>query len=269
MPADPPEFWDRLAAAWDRERDRREVALAPLTAWLLEQAALEPGHAVVDLAAGNGELGLLAAERGARVTITDLSQGMLEAARRRGGGRPNVDYRIADAERLDLPDESFDAALCRFGFMLMEDAPAAMREARRVLRPGGRLSFGVWAEAMENPFFVAPASVFVERGHFQPSVDGPGMFALGRQEAIVELVTGASFDAPVVERHELTFRFGGDDELWEFVSESAGPLALALTEVDEAERAKVRQALFERVAPFRAADGYAFPAVALGVAARR
>lgn len=266
MPADPPQYWDRLAAAWDSDSDRREPALAPLTDWLLDEAAIGADDDVLDLAAGNGELGLLAADRARRVTITDLSAGMLETARRRGADRQNVDYRVADAQRLELPDRSFDAVLCRFGFMLLEDPGAALREARRVLRGGGRLAFGVWAEAGENPFIVAPASVFVERGLVARSDAGPGMFALARPEAIEALVTGAGFEPPRIQRLELTFRFAAEPDLWRFVSQTAGSLAEALEQLDERGRAEIREAVVERCAAFRDGDGYAFPAVALAVA---
>jgi ubiquinone/menaquinone biosynthesis C-methylase UbiE len=76
---------------------------------------------------------------------SDLSPAMLDAARRRGAelGVTNVDYRIIDAERIELDDDSVDGALSRFGYMLMAGPAAALAETRRVLRPGGRLTLAV------------------------------------------------------------------------------------------------------------------------------
>jgi ubiquinone/menaquinone biosynthesis C-methylase UbiE len=80
-----------------------------------------------------------------RLITTDFSPAMLEAARRRGAelGVANVDYRVIDAERIELHDDSVDGVLCRFWYMLMADPAAAFAETRRVLRPGGRLALAV------------------------------------------------------------------------------------------------------------------------------
>ena len=78
---------------------------------------------------------------------------MVDAARRRGAelGLENVDYRVLDAERMDLPDASVDGVLCRYGYMLMADPAAALAETRRVLKPGGRLSFAVVGAPEQQP----------------------------------------------------------------------------------------------------------------------
>ena len=137
---------DRGAAAHDlrdrggdRARRGRRVAAdledvsAPVRQWLLTELAPRPGDTVLELAAGVGDTGFEAAaivgERG-RLLSTDFSPAMVEAARRRGNelGVENVEYRVMDAERIELDADSVDGVLCRFGYMLMADP---CRGARR------------------------------------------------------------------------------------------------------------------------------------------
>ena len=106
----------------------------------------------------------------------------LNAAR----GLTNVEYRLLDAERLDLPHDSVDGVMCRFGYMLMADPAAALRETRRVLRDGGTLSFTVWMGPERNPWAALPPLTLVERGHLPPPEPGtPGIFALADHEAMI------------------------------------------------------------------------------------
>ena len=133
---------------------------------------------------------------------------MLDIARRQGEARHigNVDYRVLDAENLDLADDSVDAVVCRWGYMLMADPAAALRETRRVLRDGGPLAFAVWRTPERNPWAAVPAMTLVQLGHVPPPEPGaPGIFALGEPARISELVTGAGFGEP--EREEIAFEF--------------------------------------------------------------
>jgi len=111
---------------------------------------------------------------------------MLAAARRRWSelGLANVEYRVIDAEHVDLDTDSEDGVPCRFGYMLLADPAAAFAETRRVLRPDGRAALAVWAPPERNPFFTAIMMVLVQRGHLNPpEPNGPGPFALANPSA--------------------------------------------------------------------------------------
>jgi ubiquinone/menaquinone biosynthesis C-methylase UbiE len=99
---------------------------------------------------------------------------MAEIARRRGAelGLTNVEHRILDAERIELPDDSVDGVLCRWGYMLMPDPAAALAETRRVLRSGGRLACSVWSSADRNPWISVAARIVVAHGHMPPPEPG-------------------------------------------------------------------------------------------------
>src|SRR5262249_58000641 len=111
-----------------------------------------------------------------------VEQGMLDSRKKRAGelGVTNVDYRILDAQAMDIADASFDGAICRWGYMLMPDPAAALRETRRVLKPGGRLAFAVFTGPAENPWVSIPVNVLRDAGHLPPPSDGwqPGILAL-------------------------------------------------------------------------------------------
>ena len=123
-------------------------------------------------------------ERG-RLITSDFSPAMLDAARRRGAelGLGNVDYRVIDAERIELDDDSVDGVLCRFGYMLMADPAAAFAETRRVLRPGGRVALAVWGALERNPFFAIARISLVQRGHIPPpEPPAPAAFSMASAE---------------------------------------------------------------------------------------
>jgi SAM-dependent methyltransferase len=269
------ENWGRMAEGW---RDRNEW-MAGLTGLvnerLVERADPRPGDTVLDVAAGPGDLGFAVAERvgdGGRVVSTDFAPEMVEVARSFGAtrGLANVEYRVLDAERMDLDDDSFDAVVCRWGYMLMADPGAALRETRRVLRDGGRLAFAVWATPDRNPWAAVPGMTLVQRGHMPPPEPGmPGIFAMGEPGRIRELVTGAGFGDPEIEEIPFEFRYSDFDDLWDSLVRLAGPLARAINVLDAGERAATRAAIEENVAQFRRDDGsYAAPAVTWSVLAR-
>ena len=122
---------------------------------------------------------------------SDFAPEMVEIARASGQGRDNLEYRVLDAERMALEGDSVDGVGCRYGYMLMADPGAALRETRRVLRDDGRLAFAVWSTPERNPWVAIPAMTLVQRGHVPPTEPGaPGAFALGMPERIRELVSG-------------------------------------------------------------------------------
>src|SRR3954454_13462005 len=138
--------WERSAPGWGNQQQQMNRQTEPVTRWLLDALDLQPGQTVLELACGPGDAGIAAAARlrpGGRLIATDGAQAMVDlvAQRARDEGLDDVvEPRAMDAEfPFDLDAASFDAALCRWGYMLMADPGAALRETRRVLRPGGRL----------------------------------------------------------------------------------------------------------------------------------
>ena len=171
---------------------------------------------MLELAAGLADTGLMAARlvgKTGRVIVTDFTPEMIAAARRRADelGVHNVEFRVLDAERMDLERDSVDGVLCRWGYMLMIDPPAAFTETRRVLRPGGRLAFSVWAARERNPALSLAGKVLVELGHLPPpDPEALGAFVMADPGRVRELVVGAGFVEPEIE--EVSFRLPFADQ---------------------------------------------------------
>jgi len=265
------EQWQELAPRWDRGRDLLWASTRPVSEWLVAKLDPQPGQTILDVAAGTGETGFLAAERlggAGKLISSDLSPNMLEAAARvaRQLGVTNVEFRVLDAERLELADRSVDGVLCRFGYILKGDPPAALGELRRVLRPGGRLAFSVWGERSRNAWMTVPASVMVDRGHLRPpSADEIRTSEKRNPETIARLLKEAGFAGPEIEEMPVSYRFADSKQLWFFISELRGPVALALARLDDAERDAVRAAIEERARPVEG-GGFELGGISLNVA---
>lgn len=265
------ETWEEMASGWQERRDWVMRITAPATGWIAEKLAPEPGQTILDLASGTGDLGLMLAERvgdEGRVISTDFAEHMVEAARRNGEGRglTNVEYRVMDAERMDLGDDSVDGVSCRWGYMLMADPAGALKETRRVLRDGGRLAFAVWADPQRNPWAAIPGMTLVQRGHMPPPEPGaPGIFAMADPGRIRQLVTGAGFGEPELEEVAFEFRYADADDFWDALVRLAGPLARMVNQLPDDERQATRDAILANVGKYRNGDGsYSCPAVTWG-----
>lgn len=267
------EVAEAIAAGWERRRPRIEAGVAPVREWMLRALAPPPGATVLELAAGAGDTGYeavaIAGERG-RLISTDVSPAMVDVARRRAAelGLHDVDHRVMDAERIELDAEAVDGVLCRFGYMLMADPAAALAETRRVLRPGGRLALSVWGAPERNPWMTILARTLIARGHLPPpEPGGPDPFSMAREEHTRGLLEAAGFTAVRIEEVPVAFAFADVDDYLGYVADTAGPLALVLRGLTEADRTALGSQLREAFAPFLADDGYEIPGLALTAAA--
>jgi len=267
--------WAEMAAGWEERNEWLSDVAGSVNDWILDRGDPRPGQVVLDIAAGPGDLGFQAADRvgtEGRVLSTDFAPEMVDVARRLGDARglANVEFRVLDAERMDLPDNSVDVALCRWGYMLMADPAAALVETRRVLRDAGRLAFAVWAAPERNPWAAVPAMTLVGRGHLPaPEPGTPGIFALADPDRIRALVTGAGFADPDLEEIGFAFRYPNFDDFWDYLVRLAGPLARAINALPDDERQATREAISQNLSSFRQSDGsYEVPALCWGVLAR-
>ncbi len=264
------ESWEGAAPGWIRQRELMRAFSAPVSHWLVEAVSLQPGHRLLELAAGLGETGLLAAELvrpGGEVIISDQSESMLDGARERARelGVSNVEFRQLDAEWIDLPVASLDAVICRWALMLLVDPSAALSETRRVLRPGGRLALAVWDVPERNQWLSIPAQLLSERGLAEPSAAGArGPFALSDGARLVELLELAGFTEVTLEGLDLLRCHPSFESFWEAHLDLAHSFHEAVMSQPAAEIAGVRVALEERLEPYRQADGsLAMPARSL------
>lgn len=269
--------WSTSAEAWERHAERLDSGGGASRAadWILEAAGLEPGADVLELACGPAGVGLAAAERvgpGGHVLCTDFAAPMVEAAARRARerGLDNVETRVLDAERMDLPDGTFDAVLCRFGYMLMADPSAALAETCRVLAPRKRVALAVWAEPEANPWIGSLMRPLME--HFDappPEPGAPGIFALADADRLTGLLRDAGFDDVRTERLEAVERHDSPDAWWAFTTAVAAPLRGLLAVMEEDDREQLRARAYETVEAYRDGDELVFPSAVRVASARR
>jgi ubiquinone/menaquinone biosynthesis C-methylase UbiE len=261
--------WEAMAPGWDERHRYFEERTRPVTERMLERLAPAPGQVILDLAAGTGVVGFAAAALvgpEGRVILGDFSQAMVGTAGRRAAelGLANVECRVLDAERLDLPDAVVDGVVCRWGYMLMADPQAAFLETRRVLRRGGWLSCAVFAGPEQNPWVALPSRVLQERGHVPPPEAGaPGILALADRARLRSLFAGAGFSEPHVDEVPFSWRFSDVGDYWDFLGEAAGAIAMVLARLSEDERERVREEIVARVLSYSGAGVIELPAMSL------
>ncbi|MDB5859481.1 MAG: ubiE/COQ5 methyltransferase family protein 2 [Ramlibacter sp.] len=138
------------------------VQFDPFARELLAGLPADLGGPVLEIACGTGALTRLLREwlpAAVELVATDLSPAMLQYAQARSAGRTGITWQVANAQQLPFEDGSFGTVACAFGFMFAADRQAALREARRVLAPGGLLAFTVWDRIEDNPHALANAQV--------------------------------------------------------------------------------------------------------------
>lgn len=236
-----------------------QAQLADAQRALLTRAAPAPGEQVLDVASGTGLVAFEAARRvGPRGSVVgiDVSGAMVAAASRHAHElrMPNVRFTRMDAEQLDLPDASFDVAVCALGLMYMPDPQQALREMRRVLRPGGRVALAVWGERARCGW----ASLFGIVGAEVASEVCPLFFSLGQGDALARACAAAGFDAVSTSRLAATLVYADADRACD-AAFAGGPVALAWSRFDAAVRTRVRARYVESIAPWRRGDGYEVP----------
>ena len=262
-----------MATGWERTREEREKIASPVTEWLVRELGPKPGDTVLELAAGQGDVGFaIAAVLGesGRLISSDFSPAMAEIARRRSAelGLTNVEHRILDAEQIELADDSVDGVVCRWGYMLMPDPAAALAETRRVLRSGGRLAFSVWSSGARNPWISVAGRILVAHAHMPPPEPGePGMFVLGDEELLCRLVENAGFANVRMDDVPVHNDYPSVDEYVRRSSEMGGMFSRAWAEAPEEEQERMKDEFREAFAPFAVDGGYELPGVSLCVVA--
>jgi ubiquinone/menaquinone biosynthesis C-methylase UbiE len=248
--------WDRAASSYERYWQDQ---LAPAQDRLLELADLQPGERVLDVACGTGLVTFRAAALvgpAGTVLATDISDAMVtrlteQAARL---GQSNVTAVRMDAEALDLADASVDAALCALGLMYVPDPVAALREMRRVVKPGGRTVAAVWGARDQCGW----AGIFpIVDARVQSDVC-PMFFQLGTSDQLAKTMEAAGFTGVISHRLSSVLRYGTADEACG-AAFAGGPVALAYSRFDAATRELAHAAYLDSIAPWRRGDGYEVP----------
>ena len=253
--------WGAAAAGWASRRDALRQATMPVSAWMVDAIDPQPGQTVLEIAAGIGDTGFLAAELiqpGGTLICSDFAPEMLTVAQARAEelGIVNVRFKQIDAESIDLQAGSIDGVLGRWGYMLMADDEAALRETRRVLRPGGRVALAAWTGPEDNAWTVIGPRAMVERGLMEPpETDAPGQFAWAPEGLIAERLEAAGFTEHHVEPLDFAIEFDSFEDWWAMNLELSRWFGDAARAADPGVLAEVRAAVAQQAERFTAEDG--------------
>lgn len=253
--------WSSVAGDWADLIERIDRQLAPAADWMLQALELAPGDRVLELAGGPGTLSLLAARAvgpEGRVIYSDFAEPMVYAARERLRSEqlPGVECLVLDAEAIDLPDGSVDAAMCRMGYMLMPDHAAALRETARVLGPGGRLALAVWAHESANPWVALPMQAVAAQLGLPPApADAPGLWSLAEEDRLRGALTGAGFGELRIDALDGAAKYESAEQWIEMTRRLAGPLRALLASLDEDSRHTIEEGMREQARPYEHPGG--------------
>jgi ubiquinone/menaquinone biosynthesis C-methylase UbiE len=231
-------------------------------------AGLIPGERVLDVACGTGVTALDAAARvapGGEVVGVDLSSRMVEAARQHAMHVQcaNIRFERMDAEALELPDHSYDVALCALGLMYVPNPEHAILEIRRVLRERGRIILAVWGERARCGW----ADLFPIIDAEVTSEVCPLFFRLGRADTLADVCSTAGFDVTTSRRITTTLDYSDGDQACD-AAFIGGPVALAWSRLDDEARRRSRVRYLDAIARWRRPDGtYRIPGEFVIVAA--
>jgi SAM-dependent methyltransferase len=242
------------APGWEKWAEWNEHQHRDIIAWFVEPLA--PGMTVVDVASGVGQPALAAARRvnPGRVIATDAAADMLAGLERRARekGITNVETRELDMHDLrGVPDAWADAVTFAFALMFSPEPVKALREARRVLKPGGHFAVCVWDEPAKNPFFTTmfgALSQFVTMP--APAPGAPGPFGLAAPGALERVMREAGFTDIAVASIPMAFEFDSVDQHWEINSALAAPLKRAAETLPPDRVSQLRAAIARALAPF-------------------
>jgi SAM-dependent methyltransferase len=240
------EIWNGAAPGWEANAQYVDEQLASATAKLLDAAGVVEGSAVLDLAAGPGGAGLAAAERvgpTGTVLLSDVATEMVAVAARRAGASPHVSTAVFDQSEIAAADGQFDAVISRHGLMFVEDAAGAVREAARVLRPGGHYAAMTWGARELNPWLGLVLDAVGEQFGVPfppPNVRGP--FSLDDASLLGSVLRDGGLLDVQVETIATPMHAASLEAWWERVPKLAGPLAAALAGMEP----EVRDAISNR-----------------------
>ena len=265
------DLWDGVADAWERHRDHVHGGKAPVTRVMLAALALQPGDRVLELGAGTGDLAVeLAAQVGAdgAVVATDVSPAMVDVTARTVADLPWASARVADAAHLDAFGSEFDAVVCRMGLMFVEEPIDGLREAHRVLRPGGRLAVAVWDGPQHNAWLTTVGMSALAAGlPFVPPLGPGGPFALADAARLEQLAAEAGFAGASVDVVDVLMPFADAADQVTVSGSLAPALVPVLEAATEEQLGEVRRLVAEATAQYATPDGLRVPGRALVLSA--
>jgi enediyne biosynthesis protein CalE5 len=234
------EGWDSVAKGWKEWWEPIEKGAQKLSQRLIELAEIKPRQRVLDIATGIGEPSITAAKfvgNSGYILATDISKQMLAIAKERATLlrlQDIIEFKESDAENLDLPSSSFDAALCRWGLMLFPNLDAAIRKIYGSLVSGRRFAAAVWADATKVPIISLATSVIGSQVQMSAPPPGvPNPFSLSDANKLENSLARAGFKDIHIETVTITFEFKSGEDYCRYCQAVSASARIALSKESE------------------------------------
>ncbi len=264
-------FHDFEHAGWERAARFYADSFGPLTIQtapaLLDAVGAGRGTRILDVACGPGFIAAAAAEHGAVVTGLDFASAMIDEATRQ---HPSITFRQGDAEALPFDDACFDAVTMNFGMLHLARPDTAIAEALRVLRPGGRYGFTVWAGPDRAVGFGMALRGIERHGNSRvPLPEGPPFFRFSDVNGTRQTLEQAGFEGVEIRELPLVWRLTSADDAFRALSQGGVRTAAVLRAQTPAALDAIREAVRRDVEAFKSGDGYEIPMPAVLASGRK
>lgn len=258
--------WEDEATAAQYDRHLSVVTTQSVEA-LLDDAGVASGHKVLDVATGAGYVAAAAAQRGADPLGIDFSTTQVRLARAR---YPSIRFERANAESLPFGPESFDAVVNAFGLCHLPNPDLALREAFRVLKPGGRVAFSVWDQADRVIGIGALYAAIRAHGSMEVGLPaGPSFFLFSSAEQSIQTLRDAGFDSPTFRSVAQVWRASDPDQLFTMLATATVRASATLRAQSSEARQAIREAMRQTISAYRQGTEYVVPMPAVVATAVR
>lgn len=254
--------WEKAAPGWAKWEPVFEELTRPATEAMLDMAGVDPGAKVLDLACGSGSQTLKAARRvvpDGQIVANDISETMLQYVVNKAQIERlnNISTINSPAEGLNVPADSFDAAICSIGLMLFVNPQQALTSVGNALRPGGKVAFTVFTSPAANPFMAKPMQILLRHAGKKPPTNGePGIFALGAPGVVENLLKESGFENIEKNLVPLSLKMSSAVQAMEMLQEAAGAYRAVVSDCTEEVKTAAWNEVAEALKDFETEEGF-------------
>jgi SAM-dependent methyltransferase len=267
--------WNTASSGWKKWNEQIDAATRSVNERLVELAGVKSGDRVLDIACGYGEPSLTAAgvvgPEGS-VVATDISPGMLAFGRERAANRglENVEFIESGANSLELPAQSFDAAVSRWGIIFEPDGEGTASRVRGFLKEGARMAISSWGPPERVAFIAVPMRTALQTLNVPPPPPGtPGPLSRPTPDALGGLLEGGGFSDVSVEEIEITWEFDSPEQFTEYTQDIVAPITAMVSKHPPEVQQETWAAITEAVREYAGEDGRVrFPSLVLAASGR-